>query len=198
MSKVLKIKRGANIKLVGEAEKILTDAPMPDTVAIKPTDFEGTVAKLAVKVGDEVKAGTTLFYDKDNEKIKFTSPVSGEVAEIKRGAKRVIQEIIIVADKESKYVDFGAADPAKESRESIIDKLCESGTWAFIKQRPYDVIANPNKSAKAVFISAFDSAPLAPDNDFILHGQGATFQKGIDALAKLTDGGVHLCVNNAA
>lgn len=198
MSKVLKIKRGADIKLVGEAEKILTDAPKPDTVAIKPTDFEGTTAKMAIKVGEEVKAGTTLFFDKDNPKIKFVSPVSGEVAEIKRGAKRVLLEVVIVADKESKSIDFKAEDPSSLGKDAIIDKLCESGVWPFIKQRPYDVVANPADNAKAIFISAFDTAPLAPDNDFIVHGQAATFQKGIDALAKLTDGGVHLCVNNAA
>lgn len=196
MSKVLKIKRGADIKLVGEAEKILTDLPMPHTVAVKPSDFEGTTAKMVVKVGDEVKAGSTLFYNKDNEKIKFTSPVSGEVAEVKRGAKRVLLEVVIIADKETKYVDFKAADPAKESRESIIDKLCESGVWPFIKQRPYDVNANPNDKAKAIFISAFDSSPLAPDNDFIVHGQAEVFQKGIDVLSKLAE--VHLTVNNAA
>ena len=111
MSKVLKIKRGADIKLVGGAEKILADAPIPSTVAVKPTDFEGITPKLVVKVGDEVKAGSTLYYSKDNDQIKFASPISGEVAEIKRGAKRVIQEIVIVADKETKYEDFGIANP---------------------------------------------------------------------------------------
>jgi len=196
MSKVLKIKRGANIKLVGGAEKILTDAPMPSTVAVKPTDFEGTTPKLVVKVGAEVKAGSTLYYSKKNDQIKFTSPVSGEVVEIKRGAKRVIQEIVIVADKETKYEDFGIANPSAESREAIVDKLCKSGLWPFIKQRPFDVVAKPSDAPKAIFISAFDSAPLAPDNDFIVHGHAATFQTGIDALAKLAE--VHLTINNAA
>lgn len=196
MSKVLKIKRGADIKLVGAAEKILADAPMPHSVAIKPTDFEGTTPKMVVKVGDEVKAGTTLFYSKNNEQIKFSSPVSGEIAEIKRGAKRVIQEVVIVADKETKYEDFGVSNPTSDNREAIIEKLCKSGVWPFIKQRPYDVMAKPSDKPKAIFISAFDSAPLAPDNDFVVHGQAATFQKGIDALAKLAE--VHLTVNNAA
>jgi Na+-transporting NADH:ubiquinone oxidoreductase subunit A len=196
MSKVLKIKKGANIKLVGGAEKILADVPMPATVAVKPTDFEGITPKLVVKVGDEVKAGSTLYYSKDNDQIKFSSPVSGEIAEVKRGAKRVIQEIVIIADKETKYEDFGASNPTSESREAIIEKLCKSGLWPFIKQRPYDVVAKPTDNPKAIFISAFDSAPLAPDNDFIVHGQSVAFQKGIDALAKLAT--VHLTVNNAA
>ena len=196
MSKVLKIKRGADIKLVGGAEKILADAPIPSTVAVKPTDFEGITPKLVVKVGDEVKAGSTLYYSKDNDQIKFASPISGEVAEIKRGAKRVIQEIVIVADKETKYEDFGIANPTSESRDAIIEKLCKSGLWPFIKQRPFDVVAKPSDTPKAIFISAFDSAPLAPDNDFVVHGQAATLQMGIDALAKLAE--VHLTINNAA
>lgn len=192
MSKSLKIKRGVDIKLVGEAEKILTDAPLPDTVAIKPTDFEGIKPKVVVKAGDEVKAGSCLFYDKNNEKVQFTSPVSGEIAEVKRGAKRKLLEIIVIVDKKTQYIDFEAADPEKSGREEIIEKLCKSGLWPLIKQRPYDVIADPSDKPKAIFISAFDSAPLAADNDFILHNDGKFFQKGIDVISKLTDGKVYL------
>lgn len=195
MAKVLKIKQGADIKLVGEAEKILADAPVSDTVAIKPTDFPGLNPKLAVKVGHEVKAGSCLFFDKNNPSIKFTSPLSGEVVDIKRGAKRKILEVVVLADKSTSYEDFKSEDPNTLDAEGIKNKLCDSGLWPFIKQRPYDVIANPQDEPKAIFISAFDSSPLAPDNDFILHGQGDTFQKGIDALNKLTKGGIHLTVN---
>lgn len=198
MSNVLKIKRGTDIHLVGEAEKVLSDAPQSETIAIKPTDFPGLKPKLSVKVGDEVKAGTPLFYDKDNEEIKFTSPVSGEVAEIKRGEKRVILEVVVLADKEIKYEDFKAADPNSLSGEEVAAKILAAGLWPFIKQRPYDVVANPKQKPKAIFISAFDSAPLAADNDFILHGKGAIFQKGLNAIAKLTEGKVHLTVNAAA
>ncbi|KAA3653205.1 MAG: Na(+)-translocating NADH-quinone reductase subunit A [Bacteroidetes bacterium] len=197
MSKVLKIKKGTDIKLIGEAEKVVADAPYSETIAIKPTDFPGLKPKMAVKVGDEVKAGTTLFYDKDNEQIKFASPVSGEIAEIKRGEKRVILEVVVIADKEIKYEDFKAADPSSLSKDEILAKMTSSGVWPFVKQRPYDVVANPTKNPKAIFISAFDSAPLAADNDFIMHGENATFQKGIDALAKLTAGKVHLTINGA-
>lgn len=198
MSDVLKIRRGTNIKLKGEAEKILTDAPRSETYAIKPPDFEGIKPKVTVKEGHEVKAGTVLMYDKNNEKVKFTSPVSGEVAQVKRGDKRKLLEIVILADKEDQYEDFGAADPNSLSREEVIKKICNAGVWPFIKQRPYDVIANPDESPKSIFITAFDSAPLAPDNDFVFHGQGALFQKGIDALNQLTEGKVHLTVDGSA
>lgn len=197
MSKELKIKKGTNIKLIGAAEKVLADAPYSETIAIKPTDFPGLKPKMAVKVGDEVKAGTTLFYDKNNEQIKFASSVSGEIAEIKRGEKRVILEVVVIADKETKYEDFAAADPSSLSKDDVLAKMTASGVWPFIKQRPYDVVAKPTDNPKAIFISAFDSAPLAADNDFILHGQNVAFQKGIDALAKLTSGKVHLTVNGA-
>lgn len=197
MSKVLKLKKGVNIKLVGEAEKTLVDAPQPKTVAIKPTDFEGIKPKVTVKVGDEVKAGSTIMYDKNHEQVKFTSPVSGEVVEVKRGEKRKLLEIIILADKESSYEDFKAADPNNINKDEVTAKICDAGLWPLILQRPYDVIANPSDTPKSIFISAFDSSPLAPDNDFIVHGKAATFQKGIDALAKLTEGKVHLTTNGA-
>jgi len=198
MSDVLKIRRGTDIKLQGEAEKILTDAPQAETYAIKPTDFVGIKPKVVVKAGHEVKAGTVLMYDKNHEAVKFTSPVSGEVVEVKRGDKRKLLEIIVLADKEIKYEDFGSSDPNTLGREEIIKKLCDSGLWPFIKQRPYDVIANPEDKPKSIFITAYDSAPLAPDNDFIFHGQGALLQKGLDALAKLTEGKVHLTVDGSA
>jgi Na+-transporting NADH:ubiquinone oxidoreductase subunit A len=198
MSKAVKIKRGVNIKLVGEAEKVLKDAPRPKTVAIKPTDFEGIKPKVVVKAGHEVKAGTVLMYDKNHENVKFTSPVSGEVVEVKRGEKRKLLEIIVLADQETKYEDFGAEDPNASDAQKITKKICASGLWPFIKQRPYDVIANPDERPKSIFISAFDSAPLAPDNDFIMHGEEQIFQKGVDALSKLTEGKVHLTVNGSA
>ncbi len=195
MSKVLKIKKGTDIKLVGDAEKVLADAKQSETIALKPTDFPGLKPKLSVKVGDEVKAGSPLFYDKDHEAIKFTSPVSGEVVDIKRGEKRRILEVLVLADAETKYHDFKPAKAADLNREQVLEKMTASGVWPFVKQRPYDVVANPAEMPKAIFISAFDSSPLAPDNDFVVHGRGATFQAGLDALAKLTTGKVHLTVN---
>ena len=195
MSKFIKIKRGLNIKLVGEADKVFSDLPLPETFAIKPPDFIGVIPKLLVKQGDEVQSGTALFNDKNNETIKFCSPVSGEVIEIIRGEKRKILEVKILADKEIDYVAFKKANPNDLSREDIIAALLNSGIWPFIRQRPFGIIANPNETPKSVFISAFDSSPLAPDNDFIMHGNDQDFQSGLDALQKLTDGKVHLNIN---
>lgn len=195
MSKYVKIKRGLDVKLKGAAEKIHGSAPAPDVYAIKPTDFTGIVPKLLVKQGDQVKAGSPLFYSKTNEAVKFTSPVSGEVAEIVRGAKRKILEIRILPDKEILYQEFSKADPKALSREQVKNMLLESGAWPLVMQRPYNVIANPSATPKSIFISAFDSNPLAPDNDFVLHNSGNEFQAGLDALSKLTDGKIHLNVS---
>ena len=195
MSKYIKIKRGLNIKLAGEASKVFSNIPLPETFAIKPPNFIGITPKLLVQQGDEVQAGTPLFFDKNNEAIKFCSSVSGEVIEIIRGAKRQIMEIKILADKEISYVDFNKANPNELSREEIIRLLLNSGVWPFIRQRPFGIIANPDDIPKSIFISAFDSNPLAPDYNFIIKGNEADFQTGLDAVKKLTNGKIHLNIN---
>lgn len=191
MSKTITIKQGLNINLLGEAEKTITEVEA-GYYAIKPIDFHGVFPKLLVHEGDAVKAGTQIFYDKYRDNIKFSSPVSGTVKEIRRGAKRLLLEVTIQADAEQEFVDFGKADPNTLSREQIIEKLLESGLWPMIRQRPYTTIANPEEKPKSIFISGFDSAPLAPDYDLIVHGHGDAFQTGIDAIRKLTEGTVHL------
>lgn len=194
MSNVINIKKGLTINLVGEAEKTITEIS-PKICAIKPTDFIGVFPKLLVQEGDKVKAGSQLFFDKYREKIHFTSPVSGTIKELRRGEKRILLEIVIESDGKDEAVDYGKGDPAKLTRGEIIGKLLESGIWPMIRQRPYSCIADPASKPKAIFISAFDTAPLAPDYDLIVHGYGDAFQTGIDALAKLTEGKVHLNIN---
>ena len=195
MSDVIKIKRGVDVKLVGQAEQIYASVDQSDSYALKPTDFNGVKAKLLVKEGDEVKAGTPIFYNKENEAVKFCSPVSGEITEIVRGEKRKLLEIRILADKELKYEDFGSADPSSLDREQIKEKMLASGCWPLIKQRPYNIVANPNSGPKSIFISCFDTSPISPDMDFVVHGMDKEFQAGVDALAKLTDGKVHLGID---
>lgn len=191
MSKVVKVKKGLDIKLVGVADKVTATAPS-ETYAIKPTDFHGLVPKLLLREGAEVKAGTPLFYDKYNERVQFSSPVSGEIAEIKRGEKRRILEVKILADKETRYESYS---PQSGTREEIVESLCQAGLFAFFKQRPYDVVANPDDTPKSIFISAFDLAPLAADLGFCLHGREADFQAGLDILAKIPTGKVHLNIH---
>lgn len=196
MADVIKIKKGLTINLQGKAEKIFVKADKADFFAVKPTDFHLLTPKLAVNVDDNVKAGSILFYDKYRPEVKFTSPVSGKVHAINRGERRRILEVVIDADDIIEYENFKKADPSSLSRDEVIENLLQSGLWPFIKQRPYNIIANPEVTPKAIFISAFDTAPLAPDYDFLLKGLENEFQTGIDALIKLSGGKVHLDIND--
>jgi len=195
MSKDIRIKRGVDIKLKGRASNEITGPFRSETFALKPSDFHGVIPKLLVKEGDEVKAGTPIFYSSASERVMFSSPVSGEIASIQRGAKRVIERIVILADKEDRFEDFGAVDPSGMNREAVIEKMLSAGVWPFIRQRPYNVIALPDDTPKAIFISGFDSNPLAPSLTLITEGQEEDFQAGIDVLAKLTSGKIHLSVH---
>ena len=195
MSKEIRLKKGLNINLVGEAEKVYASVKSTDNYVVKPTDFHGLTPKLAVKVGDRVKAGTTLFFDKYNDKVNFSSPVSGEVTAIERGAKRKILAVVIKADAEIAYEDFAIASSDSLSREQIIDSMLMAGVWPFVRQKPYDIIANPIDMPKSIFISAFNTAPLSIDNDFALYGMDELFQKGLDYIVKLTSGKTHLNID---
>ena len=195
MSKEIRLKKGLNINLVGEAEKVYASVKSTDKYVVKPTDFHGLTPKLAVKVGDRVKAGTTLFFDKYNDKVNFSSPVSGEVTAIERGAKRKILAVVIKADAEIAYEDFAIASSDSLSREQIIDSMLMAGVWPFVRQKPYDIIANPIDMPKSIFISAFNTAPLTIDNDFALYGMDELFQKGLDYIVKLTSGKTHLNID---
>ncbi|MBN1950197.1 MAG: Na(+)-translocating NADH-quinone reductase subunit A [Bacteroidales bacterium] len=196
MSEIIKIKKGLTINLKGKAEKIFVKAKPAGLYAVKPTDFHGLIPKLCVKVDDRVKAGSPLFFDKYRPEIKFTSPVSGTVVQINRGERRKIMEVVIEPDETIVYEDFTAGDPSQLDAKDITGKILSSGLWPVIRQRPYNLIANPSDKPKAIFISAFDTAPLAPDYDFMLKDYGKEFQSGIDALHKLTAGKIHLNIDS--
>ena len=192
MSKVIKLKKGLDIKLKGEAENLVKNIERCDLYAVKPTDFRLLTPKLAVKAGDQVKVGDVLFINKYRPEVKFTSPVSGTVEAVTRGERRKLLEVVVKADNQIQYRDFGATDVNKLSRNEIIEKLLDSGVWPMIRQRPYDIIANPEDMPKAIFVSGFDSAPLAPDFDVTLSDEITTLQAGIDCLKKLCEKNVNL------
>jgi Na+-transporting NADH:ubiquinone oxidoreductase subunit A len=195
MSKTISLKRGLDIRLVGEAEKITLDAPRSKFYAVRPTDFHGLTPKMLVKVGDTVKAGSSIFQDKYNESIEYASPVSGKIHDIVRGDKRRILSVVIEAAASDEYEMKNVAHPSSASAEEVKQCLLASGFWPLIKQRPFDIVADPAQTPKAIYVSSFDSAPLAPDYDYVLHGMQAEFQMGIDVLKKLTSGAVHLGMN---
>ncbi|MDR3338605.1 MAG: Na(+)-translocating NADH-quinone reductase subunit A [Candidatus Symbiothrix sp.] len=202
MATIIKIRKGLNINLEGKAERSLSDFVSYESElhAVFPDDFPGFVPKVSVKPGDRVLAGTPLMYDKNRPEIKLTSPVSGTIEAVNRGEKRKLLSVFIKADKENKYQNFGKKDPGSMTPEEIKSLLAETGIFAFIRQRPYDIIANPQDTPRDIFVTGFCSAPLAPDFEIQL---GATdkpdaFQTGLNVLAMLTSGKVYLGIHNTA
>ncbi len=198
MSETIKLRKGLNIKLKGGAKTELEKLPVPSTIALKPTDFPGLTPKLKVKADSLVKAGEALFYDKYHPDILFTAPLGGKVVSVNRGERRRILEVVIETDEKAGSVDFKKADPNSLSGDEIKGMLLSSGLWPFIKKRPYGIIASPDEKPISIYISTFDTAPLAPDYGFILKDQLSTFQTGINALAKLTEGKVNLGVSDSS
>ncbi len=199
MSKSVKLKKGFTINLAGKAKKELADIQQPETFAVKPTDFIGMLRpKALVDVGDNVKAGTPVLLDKKHDSILYTAPVSGEIVEVKRGDKRKLLEIVILADRDVEYESFQSysiSDLANASKEDVLDEMLKSGVWPNIIQRPYGVVAEPTDTPRDIFISGFDTNPLAPDYSFILKGEERNFQAGIEVLKKFTSGSIQVNVD---
>ena len=197
MSNNIYLKRGLDLPISGVAAQNTKKVVVPDVVAIKPTDFRGLVPKLLVREGDKVLAGTPVLADKMSQNILFASPVSGTVAEVVRGEKRKLLEVRIKADAEQEYVDFGTKKVADMSAEQIKEALLAAGLWPALTQRPYGIIANPEVKPKAIFVSAFNTAPLAANPEYALRDEFEHIQTAVNALGKLTDGGVHFSLNSA-
>ncbi len=195
MSNHIRLSKGLNIPVKGTASARIIKTVLPDILAVKPTDFRLLTPKLLVQQGDTVKAGSPLFADKKNPSILFVSPVSGTVSEIVRGEKRKILAVLVKHNGKNEYINFNVPNPRNAEKADIIRILLESGLWPSIKQRPYGIIPDPEKEPRSIFISAFDSAPLAPDLDFALRGETDAVQTGIDILKKLTKGDIHLSMH---
>jgi Na+-transporting NADH:ubiquinone oxidoreductase subunit A len=192
MSKIITLRKGLDINLEGAAAQQVSVLPMASEYGVSPLDFEGVTPKLLVKAGDEVKAGTPLFFSKNDERILFTSPVSGVVAAINRGEKRKVLSVTVTPAQQQSYEAFPKLNPKSASREEVVELLLKSGLWPMIQQRPYGIIANPSDQPKAIFVSAFDSAPLAPDYNYVLSGEMEHVEAGLALLGRLTSGKVHL------
>ncbi|MCL6268284.1 Na(+)-translocating NADH-quinone reductase subunit A [Flagellimonas myxillae] len=197
MSKDIRINKGLDINLVGAAEQTTSKAVLSNVYALNLDDFHGITPKMLVKQGAEVKAGEPIFYNKSREDMQFVSPVSGELVEIVRGARRRILTLKILADKSQEYVEHKTLDLANSDADSIREFFLKSGAWPFIKQRPYDIIANPDATPKAIFVSGYTTAPLAAASDYVLQGKEAELQAAITALGKLTPGAVHVSVGKS-
>ena len=191
MSNNLALKKGLNIPIKGVAAPVVIKTVTPDVVAVKPTDFTGLVPRLLVKEGDAVQAGSPVMADKMHPEILFTSPVSGTVQEIVRGAKRKLLAVLVKADVKQVYVDFGKEAPKDAAQ--VKELLLKTGLWGAIIQRPYGVMASLEAAPKAIFISTFSTAPLAADTDYVLGEALNDVQAGITALSKVAP--VHVSIH---
>ncbi len=197
MAEVIKIKKGLDINLKGKAEKKIEGDIFPVDFGIRPDDFEGVIPRLAVKPGDHVLIGSELFHDKEDLNLKVVSPVSGEVVAVNRGDRRKLLNVEIKSDGKFESAPFLKAVLSNLSPEQISECIFNAGFGAFIRRRPFDVIANSNEKPNRIFISAFDSAPLGADYSFTLAGQEKNLQTGIDALKKMTGAPIYVGVNAA-
>ena len=198
MANVIKIKKGLDINLKGKASEVLLNGGKSETYAIVPDFYSGVLPKVVAKVGDKGKAGAVLMIDKNRPEIKFVSPVSGEVTAVNRGAKRKVLSIVVTPDAQIEYEEFGKKNVASLKGDEVKEAMLNAGMWPFVMQRPYDIVATPGETPRDIFVSAFYSAPLAPDFNYLVKGQEADFQTGLDALAKLTTGKVYVGIRKGS
>ena len=197
MANTIKLSKGLDIKIDGKAVEKTVKIQPSGVIEIKPDHFHGITPKVTVKEGEAIKAGTPLFYNKNYESMKFVSPVSGSIREIKRGERRKVMSILIDVNSQPEFLQFGVKKTSSLTADEIKSTLLNSGLWVYIKQRPYDIIANPDRTPKAIFISGFDSAPLAPDYEYVMKDKMNDFQAGLDVLSKLTTGKIHIGLKSA-
>ena len=181
----IKIRRGLDLPLTGAAAPRTTDTRDVTLYAVKPGDYVGFVPRLMVAEGDRVCMGDALLCDKHDERICLTSPVDGQVKAIVRGDKRALQAVVVEREEETRCLTIDPAD--------LKEAMLRTGLWAMLRQRPFGTIAHPDDNPKAIVVSAFDSAPLAADTDYVLQGREEDFAAGLKALATLTTGRLHVC-----
>ena len=188
MSKLIKLRKGLDVNLKGKAALETVSVKCPGEYALVPDDFTGMKPKVVVSEGDTVLAGDALFVDKKHPEVKFVSPVSGTVTLVERGDRRKLLSVRVKSDGKQQSREFDVKGDTKAV-------LMESGLFAFFRQRPYDVVANPEDKPKAIFVSAFNSMPLSQDFSYVVKGQEEEFKAGIKALSAIAK--VNLGINVA-
>ena len=185
MANVIKLRKGLDINLKGKAAKQKFSVKAAAQYALVPDDFVGMTPKVVVREGDKVKAGDALFVNKKQTDVKFASPVSGVVQAVVRGDRRKVLRVVVEADKDQQYVDFGQKQVASLDGDAVVKALLEAGLFGYINQLPYAVSTTPNQKPRAVFVSALRDMPLAGDFEYELQGNEEDFQTGLTALSKV-------------
>ena len=193
---MIKIKKGLDVPISGAPVQTIRDSFSTKLAAVVGADFNGMKPTMAVKVGDHVKIGQVLFSDKKKPSVVFTSPCSGTIKEVNRGAKRVFQSIVIERSQSEEFVEFDSykSKPAASySKEEAIALLLESGHWNNLRTRPFSLCPNPESVVKAIFVTAADTHPLAAQPGKVIESLSDEFCEGLTLITHLTEGKVHVC-----
>jgi len=192
---MIKIKRGMDIPIQGAPQQVIEDAPASRAVALVGFDYVGMKPTMEVREGDRVKTGQLLFTDKKTPGVRYTAPAGGVVSAINRGAKRVLQSVVIDIDgDEAEAFESFAADAVASLDPAVVRKqLVDSGQWTALRTRPYSKVPAPDSDAAAIFVAAMDTHPLAADPLLVINEQKEAFSLGQDLLARLTSGKVYVC-----
>lgn len=192
---MIKISRGLDIPLEGAPEQKIHDAPKARTVAVLGGDYVGMKPTMAVQVGDRVQCGQILFSCKKTEGVHYTAPASGVVSAINRGAKRVLQSVVIdvEGDDALSFSSYSVDEAKSLSAEAVREQLLASGQWVALRTRPFSAVPAPDHKPAAVFVTAMDTHPLAADPALLISEQSEAFALGLDLLATQTSGTLYLC-----
>ncbi|MEX0717882.1 MAG: Na(+)-translocating NADH-quinone reductase subunit A [Planctomycetaceae bacterium] len=195
---MIRITKGLDLPIAGEPRQTVEDAPRPNTVALLARDYVGMKPTMAVREGDDVRLGQTLFADKRNPAVKFASPATGRVVGVNRGAKRVFQSVVVELtgagdENPLEFRSWENADPANLTRDQVVEGLTESGLWTALRQRPFSRIPAPESAPHSLFVTAIDTNPLAVDPAPVIQEHARDFVHGLQALRQLTAGPLYLC-----
>ncbi len=191
--KTFNLRKGLDLPVTGAPEQTIQPGPAITSVAVLGPDYLGLKPRMLVQEGDEVRRGAPLFCHKDAEAAMMVAPLTGKVVAINRGARRVLQSVVIaVTDAEDAGIDFSATGAA-DSAEGLTEKLCAAGLWTSFRTRPYSKMPQPGSKPNAIFVTAMDSEPLAADAAVIINDAADAFEAGLKAITLLTEGTTFLC-----
>lgn len=191
---MIRITKGLDLPIEGAPQQVVEDGPEVKTVALLGCDYVGMKPTMEVREGDAVKQGQTLFTDKKMPSVRYVSPACGRVLEIRRGAKRVFQSLVIEVDGDETqaFQSYYDADLSTLTREQVVENLLQSGLWTAIRQRPYSQVADPNTMPHSVFVNTMDTNPLAVQPDVVIREHDRTFIYGLQVLRHLTEGKLYV------
>ena len=190
-----RIKKGLDIPLAGSPEQRIDDANTVSKIAVLGPDTIGLRPVMEVEPGDRVKLGQPLFRDRGNKAVAVCSPGTGVVESINRGRKRSLQSVVIRLDGDDDAVmDAIATDElANLSPQTVVDGLLASGDWTALRTRPFSKIPAPDSRPAAIFVTAIDTNPHAPDPALVLDERREDFRNGLTIISKLSEGPTYVC-----